>query len=123
MTNKIIDVPISADGLEITYTALTSTGDRTQFSTVIYNPDELEDAHERPTVELTKYELEDIKEAYKTSKENGEKSVFGFLLTASDMVIRTDFDLLAKWFLGYVDLLSKQMFLVEVDMHDTLGNL
>lgn len=123
MTKKIIDVPISADGLEITYTALTSTGDRTRFSTVIYNPDELEDAHERPMVELTKNELEDIKDAYKTSKENGEKSVFGFLLTASDMAIRTDLDLLAKWFLGYVDLIPKPMFLVEVDMHDTLGNL
>ena len=83
----------------------------------------LPDAPERTTVELTKDELEDIKEAYKTSKENGEKSVFGFLLTASDMAIRTDFDLLAKWFLGYVDLIPKPMFLVEVDMHDTLGNL
>ena len=116
MTKKIIDVPISADGLEITYTALTSTGDMTRFNTVAYSLDELEDAPKRPTIELP---LDLIKEM--ESEKAKATGVYDFLsnIQLSEIGITLDVDVkysrigetsnfIAMWYLGYADLVPKK---------------
>lgn len=77
----------------------------------------------KPIIELPSDELEYIKEAYKTTKDNGERTVFGFLLTASDMGIQNDFDLLADWYLGHVDLVPEPKdYYVQTDLGVVVNN-
>ncbi len=132
MTKKIIDVPISADGLEITYTALTSTSDMTHFNTVAYSLDELEDTPKRHAVELPVELIEDLEEdrrQYSDIREFlGEADIWS-LADAIQADLTDMFSEAAKvaseFYLGYIDLVPKKAhkFMVVVDMHDEYGNL
>lgn len=116
MTKKIIDVPSSADGLEITYTALTSTGDMSRFNTVAYSFDELEDTPKRPTIELPLDLIEELE-----SERANTTGVYDFLsnIQLSEIGITLDVDVkysrigetsnfIAMWYLGYADLVPKK---------------
>lgn len=132
MTKKIIDVPSSADGLEITYTALTSTGDMTHFNTVAYSLDELEDAPKRHAVELPVELIEDLEEdrrQYSDIREFlGEADIWSLadaIQADSKNMFREAAKVASEFYLGYVDLVPKKShkFVVAVDMHDQYGNL
>jgi hypothetical protein len=107
MVKKIIDVPDNTVKMHVTFfnegygvqDTMVSAGMLDDAPTVAKSATVVKRVVELPTAEI-----EDIKEAYKTTKDNGEQTVFGFLLTASDMAIQTDFDLLADWYLGHVEL-------------------
>lgn len=107
MAKKVIDVPDNTVKMHVTF-----FNEGYGVKDTMISIDMLENASTvaksatvvKRVVELPTAEIEDIKEAYKTTKDNGEQTVFGFLLTASDMAIQTDFDLLADWYLGNVEL-------------------
>ena len=126
MVNKVIDVPDNTVKMHVTFSnegygvkdAMINIGMLEDASTVAKSATVVKRVVELPTAEL-----EDIKEAYKTSKDNGEQTVFGFLLTASDMAIYTDFDLLAAWYLGYVDLVPEPKdYYVQTDLGVVVNN-
>lgn len=128
MVKKIIDVPDDAETFYAEfYNDEGNVLDKCYDSTI----NDLDDAPTvaksetvvKRVVELPTAELEAIKEAYKTTKDNGEQTVFGFLLTASDMAIYTDFDLLADWYLGHVDLVSEPKdYYVQTDLGVVVNN-
>ena len=126
MAKKVIDVPDNTVKMHVTFfnegygvkDTMLNIGMLEDVSTVAKSATVVKRVVELPTTEL-----EDIKEAYKTSKGNGEQTVFGFLLTASDMAIYTDFDLLAAWYLGYVDLVPEpKYYYVQTDLGVVVNN-
>ena len=132
MTKKIIDVPSSADGLEITYTALTSTGDMTRFNTVAYSLDELEDTPKRPTVELPVELIEDLEDDRRQYSDIREFLREADIYSLNDAIQADSRDMFgeavkiaSEFYLGYVDLVSKKAhkFMVTVDMYDQHSNL
>lgn len=135
MTKKIIDVPSSADGLEITYTALTSTGDMTRFNKAAYSLDELEDAPKRRAVELPVDLIEDFEEDRWQYSDIREFLREVDIYSLSDAIqadpkdmfstVREAAKVASEFYLGYVDLVPKKShkFVVAVDMHDQYGNL
>lgn len=136
MVKKIIDVPYSTDFIYVNYGAVTSTGGLTSFSSARYIPSELEDAPtvaenttvEKRVIELPADVIEDVNNVLKTSKDNGEESVFGFLLNASDVNLANDvsYDILADWFLHpelveFVPKPSKKYY-VQTDLGVVVNN-
>lgn len=127
MVKKIIDVPDNTVKMHVTFfnegygvqDTMISVGMLDDAPTVAKSATVV-----KRVVELPISELEDIKEAYKTTKDNGEQTVFGFLLTASDMAIYTDFDLLAAWYLGYVELVPEptEEYYVQTDLGVVVNN-
>ena len=131
MTKKIIDIPTSADGLEITYTALTSAGDTTRFKTTMYRLDELENIPERRAVELPVELIEDLEQDRRQYSDIREFLREADIYSLSD-AIQADSDMFreaakvaSEFYLGYIDLVPKKAhkFMVVADMHDEYGNL
>lgn len=83
---------------------------------------------EKRVVELPADVIEDIHGVLQTSKDNGETSVFGFLLNASDINLAddVDYDTLADWFLhpDLVEFVPKpsKHYYVQTDLGVVVNN-
>ena len=131
---KIIDVPASADFVNVTYDAVTSTGGLTRFSSARYTTSELEDAPavsenipKKRVIELPA----DMIEGVQNTKAYWE-NVAGFVLNVSSSVfpeIRKSIgephasydkvaDILGRWYFGNIEFVPKKKpeFYVRVDI-------
>ena len=135
MIKKIIDVPDDATSVDINYVKSTELSDYVvgHQTLSVYKMVDVSTVAENATVDKRVIELpadviEDVNNVLQTSKDNGETSVFGFLLNASDVNLEYDvsYDILADWFLHpelveFVPKPSKKYY-VQTDLGVVVNN-
>lgn len=134
---KIIDVPESADFVNVNYDAVTSTGGLTRFNSARYTTSELEDAPAAPENAPKKHVIklpDDVIEGVQNAKTHYCENVADFVLNAPSVVfpeIRKAIgepnasydkvaDILGSWYFGNTEFVPKKepKFVVEVDRHE-----
>ena len=117
-------------GIEKGTKSLTSEkGDEWDVDTLPNAPTVAENATvDKRVIELPADVIEDVNNVLQTSKDNGEESVFGFLLNANDANLEYDvsYDILADWFLHpelveFVPKPSKKYY-VQTDLGVVVNN-